>query len=62
MLWYSFSEFVSKLFKSSLSNDEQEALKKIVIIYDSIFEEELREIYHRYAGSFFAWAYGMIEK
>ncbi len=49
-------------FKSSLSNDEQEALKKIVIIYDSIFEEELREIYHRYAGSFFAWAYGMIEK
>lgn len=49
-------------FKSSLSNDEQEALKKIVIIYDSIFEEKLREIYHRYAGSFFAWAYGMIEK
>ena len=49
-------------FKSSLSNDEYEVLKKIMIIYDSIFEEELREIYHRYVGSFFSWAYGMIEK
>ncbi len=48
------------VFMDCLSIEQLEALKKLLYIYDCLFEQELKDIYHRFGAKFFEWAYHVL--
>ena len=48
-------------FEEKLAPGQVETLRKIVYIYDKILESKVRDIYHKYGGVFFDWAYKLLE-
>lgn len=57
MLYMKTREFA---FNEILTNSQLDILRKIVYIYDRLFEEKISSIYHQYGGEFFSWAYKML--
>jgi hypothetical protein len=44
-------------FMETLTIEQANLLQKLLFIYDCLFEPELRNIYHKFGGAFFRWAY-----
>lgn len=47
-------------FSRELSAEQTELLAKLVAVYDSLFEDEVKLIYHKFNASFFDWAYDVL--
>lgn len=48
-------------FEEILTPIQLETLQKIVYIYDDLFEATVSDVYHKYGGVFFDWAYKLLE-
>lgn len=56
-LYMSLRDFA---FGEHLSGEQKEVLRKMVYIYDVLFEEKVRRLYHKYSCEFFLWAYRIL--
>lgn len=56
-LYMSLRDFA---FGEHLSGEQKEVLRKMVYIYDVLFEEKVRWLYHKYSCEFFLWAYRIL--
>lgn len=48
-------------FQDELNGEQKIEIKKIVFIYDKVFAEAERTLYHKYGKEFFDWAYKSIK-
>ncbi len=48
-------------FQDELNEEQKKEIKKIVFIYDKVFEQMERTLYHKYGKDFFSWAYESIK-
>lgn len=58
-LYMKTREFV---FNDKLSYEQIETLKSLIAIYEDLFEEEVKTIYHKYGYDFYKWAYKVISE
>lgn len=57
-LYMSLREFA---FQKDISEAQISVVKKMLKFYNEICEKEIKEIYHKYSQSFFAWANNIIQ-
>lgn len=53
-LYMKVREFV---FTDIKGEEQRSVLKKLVTIYDVLFDRKIRKLYHKYSHHFFKWAY-----
>lgn len=58
MIYMKAREFA---FDELLTESQLDVLRKLVYIYDNLFEEKVSSIYHMYGSDFFEWAYRLLE-
>ncbi len=58
-LYMKTREFV---FNEIISYEQIEIVKSLISIYEDLFEEEVKMIYHKYGYDFYKWAYKVISE
>ena len=58
-LYMKTREFV---FNEKISYEQIETVKSLIAIYEDLFEEEVKKIYHKYGYDFYEWAYKVISE
>lgn len=56
-LYMEIREFV---FESKLTKEQKEKTKALLTIYENLFEDEVKGVYHKYGFDFYKWAYQII--